>query len=46
MFNAFGKDRICVDSTHAVAGYQFELITVLVIGEYEEGFEEGLLLNI
>ena len=33
------KDRvICVDSTHGTTGYDFPLITVLIVDEYGEGF--------
>ena len=34
----FSSDIICVDSTHGTNGYNFSLITVMVIDEYGEGF--------
>ena len=37
MLNALGKDRICIESTHGITGYKFELITILATDEYEEG---------
>ena len=37
MLLRFGADRVCVDSTHGISGYDFELVTVLVIDKYEEG---------
>ena len=30
---------LCVDSTHGTNGYDFTLITVLVVDEYGEGFQ-------
>lgn len=52
----FSSNRvICVDSTHGTNGYDFTLITVMVIDEYGEGFpvawcisnreDQNLLLN-
>lgn len=37
ILSRFGADRICVDSTHGISGYQFELVTILTIDEFEEG---------
>ena len=38
MLQKFGSDRICIESTHGMTGYDFELSTLLVIDEYDEGF--------
>ncbi|XP_035225897.1 uncharacterized protein LOC118198347 isoform X4 [Stegodyphus dumicola] len=39
MLKVFGcGDRICIDSTHGLKNYNFELVTLLVIDEFEEGF--------
>lgn len=45
IFNKFGSDRICVDSTHGQTGYDFEFITLLVLDEFEEGFPVTLCLS-
>lgn len=37
MLSKFGSDRLCIDSTHGMTGYGFELTTLLVVDEYEEG---------
>ena len=34
----FGEKVICVDATHGTNGYDFMLITVMVVDEYGEGF--------
>ena len=34
----FGEKVICVDGTHGTNGYDFMLITVMVVDEYGEGF--------
>lgn len=45
MFNEFGGDRICIDSTHGTTGYDFELVTMMVIDEFEEGFPVAFCLT-
>lgn len=45
MFNSFGGDRICIDSTHGTTGYDFELVTIMVIDEFEEGFPVAFCLT-
>jgi len=45
MLEKFGNDRICVDSTHGMTGHDFELTSVLVIDEFEEGFPSVFLLS-
>ncbi|GFQ95769.1 c2H2-type domain-containing protein [Trichonephila clavata] len=34
----FGKEIVCVDSTHGTDSYNFKLITVLVVDDFGEGF--------
>ena len=46
MLQRFGSDRICVDSTHGMTGYDFELTTLLVVDEYDEGFPVAFFLLI
>ncbi|XP_035224085.1 uncharacterized protein LOC118196736 [Stegodyphus dumicola] len=38
MLKTFGKRIVCVDSTHGTNKYKFNLITLLVVDEYDEGF--------
>ncbi|GBN54138.1 hypothetical protein AVEN_263881-1 [Araneus ventricosus] len=40
-----GADRIYVDSTHGISNYNFELVTVLVIDEYEEGIPVAFCIS-
>jgi hypothetical protein len=37
MLEQFGKDKICIDSTHGVNAYDFELTTLLVVDEFGAG---------
>lgn len=45
MLSEFGGDRICIDSTHGTTGYDFELVTVMVVDEFEEGFPVAFCLT-
>ncbi|GFQ80780.1 uncharacterized protein TNCT_333491 [Trichonephila clavata] len=38
MLKKFGKEIVCVDSTHGTNSYNFKLITVLVVDDFGEGF--------
>ncbi|KFM74894.1 hypothetical protein X975_12859, partial [Stegodyphus mimosarum] len=38
MLSTFGCDRVCVDSTFGLTGYGFELVSIIVIDKFEEGF--------
>ena len=38
MLKKFGEHLICIDSTHGTNGYDFNLITVMVVDEFGEGF--------
>ena len=44
MLKEFGK-IICIDSTHGTNGYDFNLITILVIDEFGEGFPVGWCIS-
>ena len=46
MLIRFGKEAICIDSTHGTNIYDFYLITVLVLDDYKEGIPVAwLILN-
>ncbi|XP_025194303.1 uncharacterized protein LOC112593925 isoform X2 [Melanaphis sacchari] len=34
----FGKDKVCLDGTHGLNGYNFQLYTVVVVDEYGNGY--------
>jgi hypothetical protein len=38
MLEKYGNDCICIDGTHDVNGYGFELTTLLIINQIREGF--------
>ncbi|GFV16592.1 c2H2-type domain-containing protein [Trichonephila clavipes] len=38
MLKKFGEEIVCVDSTHGTNSYNFKLITVLVVDDFDEGF--------
>ncbi|KFM78872.1 hypothetical protein X975_06899, partial [Stegodyphus mimosarum] len=40
-----GFDRPCIDSTHNISSYAFELITLIVIDEYEEGIPVAFCIS-
>lgn len=39
MFEKFGSDMLCIDSTHATNAYGFKLITCLVADNYGQGIK-------
>lgn len=41
----YGNDCICIDSTHGVNGYGFELSTVLVLDDMRQGFPCAFLIS-
>ena len=45
MLLRFGADRICVDLTHGISGYDFELVTVLIIDKHEEGISVAFCIT-
>lgn len=38
LLQKFGTNIVCIDSTYKITGYQFILITVLVVDEFGEGY--------
>ncbi|XP_072399071.1 uncharacterized protein [Diabrotica undecimpunctata] len=45
LLKKFGQDLICVDSTHGLNAYDFEMTTVLVIDEFGNGFPVAFLFS-
>lgn len=45
LLKKFGSNIICIDSTHKTTGYDFTLITVLVVDEYGEGYPVAWCLS-
>ena len=41
----FGNNIICIDSTHKTTGYDFVLVTILVIDEFSEGYPVAWCLS-
>ncbi|XP_049528185.1 uncharacterized protein LOC125947470 [Dermacentor silvarum] len=38
LFKKLGTDRVCIDGTHGTTGFDFQLVTVLVVDEFGTGF--------
>ena len=45
MFNKDGSKLICVDATHGSTAYDFQLITVLVIDDFNEGIPVAWIIS-
>lgn len=45
MLEKFGANIICVDSTHGLNNYDFELTTVMIIDEFGEGFPTAYMFT-
>lgn len=45
MFSKFATKLICVDATHGTTAYDFQLITVLLIDDYDEGIPVAWLIS-
>ena len=45
MMKEFGNNIICIDSTYKTTGYDFILVTVLVIDEFGEGYPTACCLT-
>jgi len=45
MFSRYACKLICVDITHGTTAYNFQLITVLVIDDYDEGIPVASLIS-
>jgi hypothetical protein len=38
LFLKFGNDKICIDGTHGLNGYNFQLYSLVVVDEYGNGY--------
>ncbi|GFT79709.1 uncharacterized protein NPIL_619491, partial [Nephila pilipes] len=45
MLNFYGKDTICLDFTHEMNAYGFDLATILVLDDKREGFPAAFILS-
>lgn len=45
MFEKFGNDKICVDTTHGTNMYQFHLTSIMVVDEFGKGYPSALCLS-
>ena len=45
IFIKYAKKLVCVDATHGTNAYDFQLITVLVIDDYDEGIPVAWLIS-
>ncbi|XP_028137903.2 uncharacterized protein LOC114332316 [Diabrotica virgifera virgifera] len=45
LLKKFGQNLICVDSTHGLNAYDFEMTTVLVVDEFGNGFPVAFLFS-
>ena len=45
MFVKYAQKLVCVDATHGTTAYDFQLITVLVIDDYDEGIPVAWLIS-
>ncbi len=46
MLKTFGNDRVvCIDATHGTNGYDFSLITIIVVDEFGEGYPVAWCLS-
>ena len=45
LFEKLAQKLICVDATHGATAYDFQLVTVLVIDDYNEGIPVAWLIS-
>ncbi len=45
MFKRYARKLVCVDATHGTNAYDFQLVTVLVIDDYDEGIPVAFLIS-
>lgn len=45
MLHDFGKNHICIDSTHDTAGYSFYLTSIVVVDDYGNGIPAAFCLS-
>jgi hypothetical protein len=41
----FGNDTICIDGTHSLISYGFEMHTLLVLDDLREGYPGAFLIS-
>lgn len=44
MLEQYGNDVVCIDSTHGINAYDFELTPIVVLDDKREGFPAVLIL--
>lgn len=45
MLQKFGNDCVCIDGTHGLNSYGFQLITLLVLDDMREGFPTAFVIS-
>ena len=45
MLNEYGSRLICIDATHGTTAYDFQLITVLVIDDFNQGIPVAWMIS-
>jgi len=45
MLEKFGNDAICIDETHGMNSYHFNLTTILVLADMQEGFPCSFMIS-
>lgn len=45
MLRKYGQDAVCIDGTHGLNKYNFELITLLVLDNLRQGFPCAFLIT-
>lgn len=45
MIDLFGKDNICIDSTHGTNAYDFSLTTLLTVDDFGSGFPVAFCIS-
>lgn len=45
LFKKFADNIVCVDGTHGLNSYDFEMTTILVLDEFREGFPVAFLFS-
>ena len=46
MYKIFGSRGVCCDSTHGTNGYDFTLVTIMVIDDFEQGFPVAWIIHV
>ena len=45
MLNQFGNDIVCMDFTHGLNEYNFDMATLLVVDDKREGFPSAFIIS-